>query len=315
MVHQVRGRSAEYPRAKVVPRVVSYGAVPASRPQVSACLCNLSLSEEDRVAVATRCVPALVQLSQGGDREAARQAIGTLANLAEDIDTHDLIAKYGGGRVMSGLMRHDSLSIYREASRAIANLLSTVEHQAVIIEDGLSGLKALAMSTDPECQYHAALSFRKLSPNLASHRGMCYGGSLKALFHLLIVKDFMTRRQAATALRDLCAHADHKTKVRLLALIAITSLPALCFTLRRREFEKKKAIIAIPPLFDVSIPCRQVDVAWHSNGHCVNVDDVIGEEILFISTTSPASPVEVCALRCTRQGLRTNDQLPGQGPR
>lgn len=199
------------------------------------------------MAVATRCVPALVQLSQGGDREAARQAIGTLANLAEDVDTHDLIAKYGGGRVMSGLMRHDSLNIYREASRAIANLLSTVEHQAVVIEDGLSGLNALAMSTDPECQYHAALSFRKLSPNLASHRGMCYGGSLKALFHLLIVKDFMTRRQAATALRDLCAHAHHKTKARLLVLIGTASLPALPFTfLRMRELEKKTAI-AIPP--------------------------------------------------------------------
>lgn len=180
---------------------------------MAACLCNLSLSEQDRVAVATRCVPALVALSQGGDLEAARQAIGTLANLAEEIDTHELIAKAGGGRAMTGLMKHDSLDIFREASRAISNLLASFEHQAVIIEQGLPGLNALARSTDTECQYHAALSFRKLSPNLASHRGMCHDGGLKALFHLLKAKDFKTRRQAATALRDLCAHADHKLKV------------------------------------------------------------------------------------------------------
>lgn len=179
-------------------------------------MCNLSLSEQDRVAVATRCVPTLVGLSQGGDLEAARQAIGTLANLAEDIDTHELIAKAGGGRAMTGLMNHDSLDIFREASRAISNLLTSFEHQAVIIEDGIPGLNALALSDDAECQYHAALSFRKLSPNLASHRGMCYGGSLKALFHLLKAKDFKTKRQAATALRDLCAHDDHKTKVRII---------------------------------------------------------------------------------------------------
>lgn len=181
---------------------------------MAACLCNLSLSEQDRVAVATRCVPALVALSQGGDLEAARQAIGTLANLAEEIDTHELIAQAGGGRAMTGLMNHDSLDIFREASRAISNLLTSFEHQAVIIEQGLPGLNALAQSNDPECQYHAALSFRKLSPNLASHRGMCYDGGLKALFHLLKAKDFKTRRQAATALRDLCAHADHKFKAR-----------------------------------------------------------------------------------------------------
>lgn len=114
---------------------------------------------------------------------------------------------------MAGLINHDSLDIFREASRAISNLLTSFEHQAVIIEDGLPGLNALALSSDPECQYHAALSFRKLSPNLASHRGICYGGGLKALFYLLKAKDFKTRRQAATALRDLCAHADHKMKV------------------------------------------------------------------------------------------------------
>ena len=165
--------------------------------------------------IAARCVSALVRLSQGGDRETARQAIGALANLAEDVDTHELIAKSGGGSAITALMRHHAIDIFREASRTVANLLTSFNHQAVIIEDGLPGLNALALSTDSECQYNAALSFRKLSPNLASHHGMCHGGGLEALFHLLKAKDIETRRQAATALRDLCAHVDHKQKVRV----------------------------------------------------------------------------------------------------
>lgn len=182
--------------------------------KLAGCLYNLSLSEEDRVEIAAKCMPALVRLSQGGDLQAAKYAIGTLANLAEDIDTHELVAKCGGGRAMAGLMVHRSIDIFREASRTIANLLTSFDHQAVIIEDGLSGLNALALSTDPDSQYHAALSLRKLSPNLASHRGICNGGGIKALIHLLEANDFKTRRHAATALRDLCAHADHKQKVR-----------------------------------------------------------------------------------------------------
>ena len=49
----------------------------------------------------------------------------------------------------------------------------------------LSGLVLLAYSTDEECSYHAALSFRKLAPNLKSHPIIVYAGGFKALFHLM----------------------------------------------------------------------------------------------------------------------------------
>jgi hypothetical protein len=66
-----------------------------------------------------------------------RQAIGAVANLAEDVDTHEYIARAGAARSMITLMAHRSLDVQREASRAVANLLTSFRHQALLIESGI----------------------------------------------------------------------------------------------------------------------------------------------------------------------------------
>ena len=101
----------------------------------------------------------------------------------------------------------------------------------------LLGLVKLAYSTDEECAYHAALSFRKLAPNLTAHPIIIYAGGnsykdigyfyyehfhcyqlklvcigFKALFHLMKSPHFNTQKQAASALRDLAANSDYKLK-------------------------------------------------------------------------------------------------------
>ena len=63
-------------------------------------------------------------------------------------------------------LNHDNIDVHREASRAIANLLTSFGNHNAIIRDGIPGLVHLALSADLECQYHAALAFRKLAPNL-----------------------------------------------------------------------------------------------------------------------------------------------------
>ena len=57
--------------------------------------------------------------------------------MAEDIETHEYIAKAGGGRCLVALQTHKALDIQREATRAIANLLSSFRHQGTIMEDGM----------------------------------------------------------------------------------------------------------------------------------------------------------------------------------
>ena len=174
--------------------------------EVAATICNLSLSPEHKVEIAQWC-PRATDLAWSVTRHrGSTSGLWCVANLAENVDTHKCIADVHGGRFLIGLMKHSNTDIHREASRAIANLLTSFGHHQEIIEDGLPGLIALGVSTDIECQYNAALAFRKLSPNMKSHRGIIYQGGLKTLFFLIQVKDVAIRRQAATALRDLSAN-------------------------------------------------------------------------------------------------------------
>ena len=113
---------------------------------------------------------------------------------------------------MVALEGHDSLDIQREATRGIANLLSSFRHQATIIDHGIPGLVHLSESVDDECCYHAALCFRKLTPNLKSHPPLVYSGAFKALFRLMELPNLNTQRQASSAVRDLCANPENKLK-------------------------------------------------------------------------------------------------------
>lgn len=163
--------------------------------------------------------------------------MGSLANLAEDVDTHEYIARAGGSGCLVSLERHESIDIHREASRGIANLLSSFRHQATIIEDGVPGLVRLAFSQDEECCYNAAMSFRKLAPNLKSHPVLVYAGTYKALFHLMKLPHQNTQRQAAAALRDLSANPEYK-----LRCAEDGGIPAMIELVRQQADEELQAL-------------------------------------------------------------------------
>ena len=107
---------------------------------------------------------------------------------------------------------HQNIDVHREASRAIANLLTSFSNHASIIKNGIAGIVHLGRSADIECQYHAALAFRKLAPNFDSHGPILDHDGLATLFLLTRLNDLKIQRQAATALRDLAADEDHKVK-------------------------------------------------------------------------------------------------------
>ena len=94
----------------------------------------------------------------------------------------------------------------------MSNLLSSFRHQAAVIEMGIQALLALVDCDDDECSYHVALSLRKLSPNLKSHPVIIYAGGFQVLFRLIEHSNFNTIKQAAAALRDLCANPDYKVR-------------------------------------------------------------------------------------------------------
>ena len=56
----------------------------------------------------------MIQLSSSPDIDVARQSLGALANLAEDVNTHEYIARAGGSRCLVSLEKHSSIDIHRE---------------------------------------------------------------------------------------------------------------------------------------------------------------------------------------------------------
>ena len=158
--------------------------------EVAACLCHVSLSDENKVPIViSNAIKPMLMLCQSADVEVARLACGAAANIAEDPMTHrPLVYKVNAMHTLCYLMRSKHMSVHREASRAVSNLLSTTAtHSVFLDEDGLRSLFSVARSQDNECQYNAALCFRKLSPNLGNHDAIISKGGLPVSYtHLTL---------------------------------------------------------------------------------------------------------------------------------
>lgn len=79
-------------------------------------------------------------------------------------------------------------------------------------QDGLRSLLLVATSLDDECQYNAAVIYRKLCADRHTHDYVVGRGGLQALLGLVQLRGLGTQRQAAAALRDLCSNKDHKVR-------------------------------------------------------------------------------------------------------
>lgn len=80
-------------------------------------------------------------------------------------------------------------------------------------KDGLRSLLLVATSLDDECQYNAAVIYRKLCADQHTHDYVVGRGGLQALLGLVQLRGLGTQRQAAAALRDLCSNKEHKARI------------------------------------------------------------------------------------------------------
>ena len=118
-------------------------------------------------------------------------------------------------------MRSKNLSVVREASRGVGNLLNTRgAHPIFIDENGLLSLFLVARGSDNECQFNAAVIYRKLSPNLGTHasihnypdpRGMCKVG-LHPLIGLAQLRDPRIAAMSAAALFYFSSNQEFKAR-------------------------------------------------------------------------------------------------------
>lgn len=180
---------------------------------VAASFCNLSLGEANRVIITTQCLKEVVALSQVDDDECRRQSIGAVANLAESIDTHELMKGFIDAESLLGLLHPQNLTVSREISRLLSNfLMSNIFQDSFAEVNELALVFDLVSSEDPECLYHVSVCLRTLSLNPLFHK-MIVNSGLISLFTLIKGRDFKTKKHAAAALRDLCASEMFKEQI------------------------------------------------------------------------------------------------------
>ena len=179
--------------------------------EIAACTCLLSMTDGLKLPiVSSTLLDPLRALCSNDDVEIARQACGAIANVAESKRTHKTLSN-SVMPVMISLMQSKHLSIHREASRCVANLLSSSpSHRLFIDGSGLPALFRLCSSLDVETQYNCALIFRKLSPVLSNHELIISRKGLGPLHTLTMTQDIDVNRQAVAALRDMASNLNFK---------------------------------------------------------------------------------------------------------
>ena len=150
----------------------------------------------------------IIDLTQLSDVETSRFALGAPANIADDIRFHDVVAaKAGVVHTLTTLTTSPTLSIAREASRALSNLFSSMVAQNDFLNDEkLDSLVNISNLQDYECAYHAAVAFRKLSANSFSHAYFFAQDCVGAVLDLSRREERNIQLQCAAALRDLSSN-------------------------------------------------------------------------------------------------------------
>ena len=216
---------------------VSKNATIEMEREIAAVLCNLSLCQESKSVIAqtSLVLNCLLCLSQRTDSECSRFALGTLANCAENPDSHFyLLQKSDIVHVLIKTMRHKVLSLKRESSRAISNILSSEEAMAEFLDaNGLMSINALLRCSDMDIQYSIALSLRKLASNVSNHKQIIFTESLRTIIYLCnLKKNTSAVLQSSTALRDLASNREMKVLITDAGGIS-TALSILLSTDRR----------------------------------------------------------------------------------
>ena len=176
--------------------------------EIAATLCNLSLCQEGKSAITeSQAFGCLSRLCQRDDSECSRFALGSLANCAEDPNSHSTFLGNGDiVLILTKTMKHKVLSLRREASRAISNILTSEKATSLFLSgDGLISINTLMRCPDCEVQYSVALSLRKLSSKISNHELIVANGTLRTILHMCSIKSNTSAiLQSIIALRD-CA--------------------------------------------------------------------------------------------------------------
>lgn len=196
---------------------------------VTACLCNLSLSDENKREIANcGAVPPLLAHMQSEDMLIASQSSTCLANIAEESINQTIIAQNDGILPCIAVMRSKHLEVQRECGRLLSNLCACTvpDHiQTVMDGGGHESLISFLLSDDLVCQRVGAFGLGNLCSHEDKHRvSLLRVGIFEPLASLARSEDTEVelRRFATLAIANLASTVDNHAD-----LIADGILPML----------------------------------------------------------------------------------------
>jgi hypothetical protein len=190
-------------------------AKPELKREICSILCHLTIQMSNKAQVAhdKTLLDEIVKLINSSDMEIVRFSLATIANITEDPSSHELILSMDSiMKVFVKKMKNKTLSIKREATRVISNLLSCqTSHQHFFDADGLDSICHVSRTIDSECQYCAGMCLNKLASSFFNHDQIMESGSLHTILNLAKLKNNVSAaRQAASSLRRLSSNKEFK---------------------------------------------------------------------------------------------------------
>jgi hypothetical protein len=174
--------------------------------EVVACFFYLSQTKElVHVLIGCQVIHPIKIILTKPDVESLKMAVGTLANMAEVCSADEILRTESEiFPSLCSLIKHPSLAVKREASRAIANLLSYESaHVMLKAVNGIAKLSFLAKIKDIDCASNVSLCFWKLAANSFNHEDLMTERYFQTLLELATFSHIETRRMSAAALLNL----------------------------------------------------------------------------------------------------------------
>lgn len=183
------------------------------RREIAATFCHLTMPCDNQLEVVnSNAIKCLFHLLSFSDTETARFAIGALANIAEHQSTHNILLEEGIVQILIKKSYDKRLSIKRESSRGLSNILTSNQAHEIFFENyGLESIDSLSGTIDAECQYSTSVSLHKLASREQNHEFMILSGIQHPIFILSKLQhNLPASRQALSALRELSSNRRYK---------------------------------------------------------------------------------------------------------
>ena len=179
--------------------------------EIACCVCHLALWSEAKLHIAkTSMLKHIVVLCNSSDVETSRFALGSVANVSEDIQSHQMILQHSSIiQQMLRLTQDRHVSRVREATRVLANIVSSIStHIPLLKGGGMAIISGVSKTQDFECVHNVAVIFRKLAANSAVHEIFFTDESINAVIDLVANRNTQTVLQSAAALRDISSNPE-----------------------------------------------------------------------------------------------------------